>query len=892
MIGRTISHFKILEELGSGGMGTVFKAEDTNLHRPVALKFLPPEALLEDTDRARFLVEARSSASLSHESICTVYSIEEHDEGLFIAMEYLPGQSLKDLIAQGPLTVKRALRLAVQIGTGLQCAHEQGIIHRDIKPANIVATDRGQAKILDFGLARISGATQLTITGSIMGTVAYMSPEQTSGAELDHRTDIWSLGALTYELITGHPPFTGDYNPTIIYAILNLDPEPLQSLRSNLPPDLQPVLTKALAKDPDDRYQHADEFVVDLKRILRETSTQNTTTRLEVSRSAPGSARRNSKPLLWILPLVACFLLALGFFLGRNYFQSLPSMGPITQFTVPLPVDNTLGQDEGPQGLAISPDGSRIVYVVRDDEDSHLVIHFMDQIENTELEDTEGAFSPFFSPDGSWIGFFTRGKLKKISLNDRTVLTLCAAPHPRGGHWGTEGNIVLSLGDGFELFTVPDTGGPPQPIPGSRMSSELDKYRMPHILPDNAGLLATQWTGYDYESPSKIISFHPASGKKTVLVEGGRDPVYVNSGHILFIRGTSLMAIPFDPKSRESSGQPFMVESDCGLIFAVANNGTLVFPHGGGPPLVFQQERRLVWVDRTGTTTPVEIEAGPYVFPVLAPDGNRLGLTFFLENGLENRVWDLKRKTITRLTELSFDHIPVWSPDGKQIAFSCSEGQAPNVFIRSSDGRGTSERLTTSPYHQDPVSWSQDGRILTIVDFKTPFDGDINLIEFIPNGQEVKPFLNTRFDERHPMVSPDGAWMVFTSNQSGRREVFLTPLADSSRQTQISSGGGSDPLWSSDGKEIFFWVADEDNSGEYPTWNTLMVVQIDGASGKPLTTPQILFKKDWVYHSAGRPNYDVSRDNKRFLMLEADTYPPTHLRVILNWFNKFQGLRG
>ncbi len=637
MIGQTVSHYKILEKLGEGGMGVVYKAEDTKLKRTVALKFLPLQTMTSDEEKARFYHEAQAAAALDHPNICTVYEINEADGQTFIAMAFVEGLSLDGIIRRGevtsPLPLDEALNYTIQIAEGLQAAHEKEIVHRDIKPANILVTERGQVRITDFGLAKLVGRTQLTKEGMSMGTVAYVSPEQTQGALVDHRTDIWALGAMIYEMITGKQPFFGDYEQAVMYSIMNEDPEPPTALRTGVPMELEKIVNKCLAKDPNERYQHINEIPVDLKAIAFISPNAPKTVKSKISSGAKSGNRLLPWGIAVVMTVVATFFAIRGF-LGSN----IEAPTSLTRFTITLSPGQRL---IGTTAVAISPDGRRLAYsAARGNEPSRIYLRELSEYAASPIPGTEGGDSPFFSPDGQWVGFFTEKKLRKIAIAGGTPVTIYEVASLsnafRSASWGADGNIIFPVGLADGLARVDAGGGKVVML----ITPDLEKgelgYHRPHILPGGKAVLFGLWT----TKGARLGVLSLTSGKRyffsvgteaSISLGGGQ---YVPTGHVIYVQSGGLLAIPFDLARLEASGSPMALTENISSnaaatpgSFAISETGTLVLV------AVYPSENKLVWVDRHGRTSPAVKESGSYDHPRLSANGKRVAVTKNSEKG-------------------------------------------------------------------------------------------------------------------------------------------------------------------------------------------------------------------------------------------------------------------
>jgi len=884
MIGKTISHYRIIEKLGEGGMGVVYKAEDTKLKRTVALKFLPPELTQNEEAKERFVHEAQAAGTLSHANIATIYGIDEHEGNTFIAMEYIEGQTLKEKIKKGPLKLKETITIAKQIAEGLSAAHEKSIVHRDIKSANIMLKEKNQVKIMDFGLAKITTGSMVTKAGTTLGTIAYMSPEQTQGEPVDHRSDIFSFGVVLYEMIAGQLPFTGEYEQAIIYSILNEDPEPLTAIRTGVPMELERIVNKLFAKEPEDRYQNIIELPVDLKAIDLSSSSTSQISRRAVSGSVIQQLAVRQKKIPWkivapLLIITALIFSIVGWLLKP---QAVPEPKPVSMF----PYYFLPGEEMWTDRLAISPDGTKIVYGAATGGVDKLYLRKIGQLEATPIDNTEGAIRPFFSPDSRELCFFADNKLKKILIDGGPAQTLCdlsstdTEANLHCGTWGDDGTIIF-VRDGSDLLQFSASGGIPEVILTLDSGKIPIYYRFPEMLPGSKAVLYTAWEGGIYDEANiSVLSLE--TGETETLITGGTNSLYSPTGHILFGRSGSCWAVEFDAEQLKIIGQEVPVQEGVyitselfggAMHFRVSTNGTLVYIPGAEEA----EDQTLVLVDRHGVETPLTDIQRSYGYPCFSPDGKRVAL-HILEDNITN-IWihDVARNTQIPLTsEGSINRFSNWSPDGKKVTFQSNRSGVINIYWKRADGIGEAELVFGSANSQFGGTWSDDGTVFAFCEIGiTKRREDIWV--YTTRDSTATPFLNTPNREYSPAISPDGNWIAYISDKTGQSQVYIAPYPGPGSEEPISTQGGEQVVWAPDGRELF-----------YRKDNKVMAVSVETRPSLKLGMPEQLFEKPYPYYESNSniTSYDIHPDGDHFLMIKSVECEsvPDQINIVLNWF--------
>ena len=875
MIGTTLSHYKIISKLGQGGMGEVYLAEDSRLDRKVALKILP-EHLSERADlRERFEREARAVSSLNHPHICTLHDIGEQDGIHFLVMEHLAGESLADRLEKGALPLEQTLEYAIQIADALDKAHRQGVTHRDLKPGNIMLVKSG-AKLLDFGLAKLKATeatdenlsnlpteqANLTAEGTILGTLQYMAPEQLEGKDTDSRTDIFAFGAVVYEMATGKKAFEGSSQASLIAAIMQSEPRPMSELQPMTPQGLDHLVRGCLEKDPEDRWQTASDVVKELKWVNEVGTSADSL----LAVTAPAAWKRE---IPWSIALVGVVMAA-----GMALWDASPKVAePVTKF--PITADATAPlANVGGNELAVSPDGSSIVYLSQSEARRQLYLRRRDEITATPIPGTEGSYgSPFFSPDGESVVFFTTNQMKRISLLGGGAISICSmALGGVSGKWGPDDMIVFSDAS-FSLYRVSVDGGEPQILASPDNERGEVYYRHPEFLPGGKAVLFSVWGNEVFQT--RVLSLE--TGDQKVLVEGGRQAYYLPTGHLVYERSGTLLAVPFDLEKLEVKGRAVPVlegirQQNFAADYALSANGTLVYVPGASV------QDSLVWVERDGTHQPLRESEEWLEHPRLSPDGERLAFKIG-ETGssaFSGDIWiyEISRGTAAPLTFEGSDTSPIWTLDGKQITF----GRPGGLFNIPADGSGEASLLTTTAdiNVSVPGSWSPDGSLV----YSGGVTGNKDIFVFTVEGEgSVEPFVATDFYEKQPVFSPDGMWIAFVSNRSGRDEVYVKSYPGEGGLMPISIGGGTQPVWAPSGGELF-----------YRNGQNLMVVSVENQPTFKAGTPRILFegvyKSPWFNRGS---NYDISPDGLHFVMVK-ELHEAGQINVVLNWFEELKRL--
>jgi serine/threonine-protein kinase len=911
--GARLGGYEITAPIGEGGMGQVFQAHDTRLNRHVALKILP-DAFASDPDRlARFTREAQTLASLNHPNIAHIHGLEESGDVRAIVMELVEGEDLSLRIARGAVPVDEALPIAKQLAEALEAAHEHGIIHRDLKPANVKVRSDGMVKVLDFGLAKavhpvaapsaavVNAPTvtspAVTGRGTILGTAAYMAPEQARGIDVDRRADLWALGVIVWEMLTGRRLFGGATVSDTLASVLTTEPN-WDALPPHTPASIRRLLRRCLEKDRRRRLADAADARLEIDDAISGAQAD-----LAVAAAAPPQRAW----LAWASAL-SCVGVTVATVAWAT--RSAPSPRQTTRSILSVSATdrpagaNPLEQRTGSRwptrtALALSSDGRTLVFPAIWGAEPQLYARKMNQLNATPIPGTSGGINPFLSPDGQWVGFWAAGKLRKVPLAGGPPVPICDAASIFGASWGSDDTIVFATARNGGLWRVSAAGGVAEaltnPEPGEY------SHRLPHVLPGARAVVYTVSKGAQRWDDTQIVVRSLATGRQTVLVEGGADGRYVATGHLVYMRLGTLMAAAFDPVRLVLTGAGIglvdgvmqsanrnLSDMDNTLAgqFTVAETGALVYLTGGALP---GADRVLAWVNRQGISEALPAPPRAYSKPRLSPDGKYISVS--TQSDVHD-VWryDIARGALNPITVDGQSGYSLFAPDGKRVVFRSGVGGGEdNLYWKAADGSGTAERLATSPRSQTPSSWSPDGTTLAYVE-EGPSTGffQFDILGLSITDREARPIVHTSANEMSPEFSPDGRWLAYVSSESGRNEVYVQPFPGPGERLLISNNSGVQPAWSADGRELFYV---QQVPGK--PLATLMSVSIRTAPQFLPGVPQPIFESPHLLIAWGR-SYDVSADGRRFLIAQT-TGPPANLapaQMILvdNWLDELKRL--
>ncbi len=900
MIGKTLGNFTLEAEIGKGGMGEVYKAKDQKLGRDVAIKVLPEEFATDAERVARFQREAKLLASLNHPNIAAIHGLEESDGTHFLVLELIEGDTLADRLKRGAIPVEESLKLALQIAEALEAAHEKGVIHRDMKPANIKVTPDEKVKVLDFGLAKAFAGEQAevnlshsptlseaaTLQGVILGTAAYMSPEQARGKFVDKRTDIWAFGCVLYEMLTGKAAFQGEDVTEILAAVVKSGVN-LDLLPANIHPRAGEVITRCLQKDQKKRYRDIGDVQYEIEKVLTDPGG------VLVQPTAGGEAKTKLRQML---PWIAAAVIAAAIITGVAvwHLKRPPSAEPkrVMRFDYELPEGLQFNRDTDgavQYQFAISPDGSQ--FVLSTTEGLHL--RSMNTQDARHIAGTdEDSVQPFFSPDGQWIGYLSRtqNKLMKVAISGGAPIVLCdASGLYTTPSWDSEDTILYS--DAARgIMRVSANGGTPEVlVKGSAANLTKEAFPIaPQMLPDGKTLLFINMVGDIDFNNYHIVAQSLKSGERKILIRGGEDARYISTGHLLYRVEDSLIAVPFDLDKLEVTGEPVLVPEDIGN-YDVSDSGTMIYIPQSVIEAATWSHTIPVWVDRKGKEEPLAIEPNLYMFCKISPDGTQAAFTAGpWTSNVNVWIYDLKSELTRRLTFDEGFKIPLWTADSKRIIyFSIAAG---SIFMKRTDGTGEVERLGSKlelPHILYPFSRSNDGNAIVLGEVSlSPFQADIAMMS-MEGDNAIRPLLHDNSNENYPQISPYGQWMAYQSDATGRYEVWVCSFPDVNQgRWQVTTGGGDSPLWSPDGRELF-----------YRSGDSYMAVDVQTGPTFKFGKPEILFKGAYVSNSNPH-NYvfwDISPDGKRFLMIKLpeESAPPASaaqpkITIVVNWFEELK----
>jgi eukaryotic-like serine/threonine-protein kinase len=891
-----LGSYTIIGRLGSGGMGEVYRARDTKLERDVAIKVLLPEVVANAERLARFQREARVLAALNHPRIAAIYGLDDSGGSPALVMELVEGPTLADRLAGGPLAVDDCIRVARQIAEGLEYAHEQGIVHRDLKPANVKVSSDDSVKLLDFGLAKAverdggpSPANSPTATwmatqaGVLLGTAAYMAPEQAKGKAVDRRADNWAFGCVLYEMLTGAQAFHGETVADILGSVMRGEPD-WSRLPSSTPPALRDLVRRCLRKDVHQRLQAIGDARIALGEIAAGPSDND----------KPAPTDRAPSRVGWMTPLLAgtaigAILVGLAAWNLRS--APVPSR-QVTRFTIALPAGQVLSSSGS--ALTLSDDGRQLAYVAatRSTGVQQIYLRPIDSAEATPLAGTEGAVAPFFSPDGQWLGFFANGRLKKIAVTGGAPQTLADVTSWLGAAWISDHTIAfVPVGSGIQQ--IPDDGG--EAVRLTTMLPGEVQQSWPAPLPSGGVLFGTS----NAKEHFIAVEARGTGNRKDFKGQLGSRPRYLASGHLIYAQDGNLMAVPFDLRTQEvSRAKPAIPVvkgiwqgRDRNTQFSVSADGSLAYVKGQTEAWL----NRLVWVSRTGVVSPVNGPAHFYYQPRIAPDG-RHAVTDVLENGLI-QVWmtDLDRGTSSPFTFEGSNRHGVWTHDSTRVIFQSDRDGTQRLYWQAANGAGQPEPLmkesqaASEGVFNIPYSVDASG-ILSYVHLVPTRNAQFLALQLpvgTPQGATppVQQFLESGAADGAPQLSPDGRWVAYASDESGRgREIFVRAFRGPGGPWRVSTEGGNEPQWNPNGRELFY------RSGQ-----KMMAVDLDTAAGFTSGKPHVLFEGDFdaAFNGFVRANYDVSPDGQRFLMLQPTTpadVPPSEISVVLNWSEELKRL--
>jgi eukaryotic-like serine/threonine-protein kinase len=905
--GIRLGRYEIRSKLGEGGMGEVYRARDEKLNRDVAIKVLPAELSTNGDRLHRFEQEAQAAGTLNHPNILAVYDLGMYDSSPYIVSELLEGETLREVLDERSLGTRKPIDYAIQLAHGLAAAHDKGIIHRDLKPDNIFITKDGHVKILDFGLAKLTHAmtesrvpqTDIatrkvhTDPGTVMGTVGYMSPEQVRGQTIDHRSDMFSFGSILYEMLCGRRAFRRDTAAETMTAILKEEPPEFSQTNSTISPAVERIVRRCLEKQPAHRFQTAS----DLAFALEAWSTPSGAGVSAHLTSAPSfesgasralaSSRAKRDRLGWIAAGIFLLVsLALLLFTVTRLRQPNTEAGGVVRFEIPPPARTTMDLIRWP-AIAISPDGSTVAFVGSSDGVNRLYVRRRDDTAVKVLPGTESASDPVFSPDGKWITFIADYTLKKVPI-DGPVITLVKVGDARGTCWLNEDTLIYAPDPAGPLYQLSANGGSePRQISKLDASKNERTHRWPQVLPGGKAVIFTVGTldSPDSYERANIEAVILATGDRRVIVQGASMARYASTGHLIFARGGSLFAVGFDPDSLTTRGTPqsivqgvAMDQTTGAVHFSIATDGTLTYVSGSGVANL----RRVLWADRSGNLQPVNIPTGQYNDLAIAPDGSGFALIAGSSGSGDVWLYNFARATFTRFTFTARNASPIWSADSKSVFYSQVDatGNTTTIMRKPSDASREAEPVV-SIKDTAYIKAIMAGGTSAIFDYQLNANSADILECALAQEATPTPIVATQSNSYASALSPDGHWLAYQSNDSGRPEIYVRDLLGAGGLQQVSAEGGEEPRWSHDGRELFFRNND-----------ILMSAPVEVSPSFKSGTPRSLFNGIYNLRSASGVSYAVDPKGGRFLMIRTaeDTTAPAQVQVVVNWSNELRRL--